>query len=119
MQNILIDFDLLQEKAARNLAESIQSETNSLELNRRVAACFKANPDPYITNSAALVSPDGLYRDGWGAALNFAATNSSAYARLKPEAKHGKATPFVVWSSGPNQTNEFGFEDDLFLHRQP
>ncbi|MFQ3169065.1 MAG: hypothetical protein ACI8QI_001624 [Limisphaerales bacterium] len=116
MQNILIDFDLLEESDTRTLTESVRHETNSSELNRRIAVFFQGSSDPYITNSARLVSVDGLYRDDWGTPLNFAVTNSFAYGRLKSEAKGRKVTPFTVWSSGQNKTNEFCFKDDLFLH---
>jgi hypothetical protein len=117
MQNIFIDFDLLQEADVNTLAQSVQGVTNALELNRACAAFFTRSTDPYITNSAGYLSVDGLYCDAWGIPLWFAVTNTSMYGRLNPQLKEGKGTPFVIWSSGSNQTNDFGFGDDLFLHR--
>ena len=117
MQNVFIDFDLLEETAVRNLVQSIEREQDSLALNRKVAAFFQRTGDGYVTNSSKLVSNDGLYRDAWGTPLWFVATNSTVYGQLHPQLREGKPTPFTVWSSGPNLTNEFGFDDDISLHR--
>lgn len=114
---VLMDFDVLEESDVHKLVPSIETESDSLVLNRKVAAFLKGTGDSYVTNSIKFANHDGLYCDAWGRPLWFASTNSPVYARLNPEMMKGKPTPFVVWSSGPNGTNDFGFIDDLFLHR--
>jgi hypothetical protein len=89
--------------------------TNSLEMNRTIAKLFKRCDDKDIT-TGRLVSSDGLFHDGWGRPLMFAPTNGSVYGRLNPELK-GMPRSFVVWSAGPNGSNEYGYGDDIFSHQ--
>jgi len=66
MQNVAMDLDLLQNQDSNALVRLTDGEANdSLELNKAVAAVFKASADPYITNSVKSASP-GVFRDAWG-----------------------------------------------------
>jgi len=111
---IVNDTDLWDDEDTKRYGRLPDSGTNSVSLNRKVASAFKGCKDKAIT-SGRLVSSDGLFRDSWGEPLLFSPTNGTNYRRLNPELK-GKPRPYVVWSSGPNRSNEYGYGDDLFSH---
>ena len=117
MQNVFLDLDVLEDDEAQKLSSSVLTMTNSLDLNRECVAFLKASANPYVTNSRGYVSFDGLFRDAWGNPISFTTTNLPEYWRLNPELRSPKPSLFTLWSSGLNRTNEFGFGDDLFLHR--
>ena len=118
MQNLAIDIDLLHESDSNALVRLLARETNTLAMNRKAAGFLKTVTDPYITNSVKLVSSDGLFRDAWGIPLCFTTPSSPEFASLGSELRWTNGIGLVFWSAGPNRTNDFGFGDDLFLHRQ-
>ncbi len=117
MQRISIDLELLGDMDRAKLAVVIGGETNSEKLNRLLSKCLKESGDLYITNAAKSVSKDGLLRDAWGTPLAFALTNDLASTRLNPEIRTRRLPLLYFWSAGANKSNEFGFGDDLFVHR--
>lgn len=114
MTQILNDIDVWNYDDARRYGPLPQSETNSVELNRKVARIFAESADRTI-QSGHLASPDGVFRDGWGNPLMFITTNNPACQRLKPDLR-SKARPLIIWSAGPNGVDEYGYGDDLFSH---
>lgn len=116
MDILLRCIEMREEVDVSKLAESIKPEEDSLLLNRRIAAFLRASSDPDITNSLKSISSDGLFRDAWETPLLFLSTNSVYYEKLNPVLKD-HPRPFALWSAGRNRTNEFGYGDDIFLHR--
>jgi hypothetical protein len=111
---VLNDVDLWNDEDAKQYGPFPTNGMDSVSLNRAVAGLFKFCGDKDI-QSGKLVGSDGLFRDAWGQPLVFISTNSPSYERINPELK-GKARPFVIWSAGPNQTDEYGFGDDIVSH---
>lgn len=110
IQNIGFHFDLAADSDASEFATSLKNETNSSVINRQIAAFLKERSN----NTRPLnISSNGMLQDGWGTPLFFAMTNSSIYQNVNSSISNERR-PFVVWSAGRNQTNEFGFSDDVF-----
>jgi hypothetical protein len=88
-----------------------ENQLDSLTINRIIAALLK---DKSSNVEPIQVSTNGLLCDGRGTPLLFALTKSVTYEQLRHEVADSGLRPFVVWSAGPNRTNEFGFGDDIF-----
>lgn len=109
MHYILQAYDL----AAGDLQTSdhlIGSNLDSITINRRLSALIKGTKGAVPT---AAVSSNGELIDAWGTPFLFAETNSAFYESLNSDMKHGEHWPFVIWSAGANQANDFGFRDDI------
>jgi hypothetical protein len=119
---ILMDVDLLSgEGTEPSLLARVNGELarmsgeESLTINRKMAVLLKSTGDKDIT-AGRLVAGDGLFYDGWRRPLLFMHTNSVSYEQLNSVLR-GKSRPIVIWSAGPNGTNEFGHGDDIFSGR--
>lgn len=112
---ILTDIDLLGQAGKRQLLQAVETGPDSFTMNQKVGALLKLSGGKEIT-AARLLSGDGLFQDAWGTPLLFMPTNSTSYQLLNPDLK-GKSRPVVVWSAGPNKTNEFGNGDDVVSFR--
>jgi hypothetical protein len=113
--SVLDDFDALGADVTdqQRLIADLVSQTNSFSINQKIASCLRAktnNPRPL--NSFDLTG--GVFRDAWGTSLQFALTKDATNPGLLPLV-NGRLRPFVVWSAGPNRTNEFGLGDDVFI----
>ena len=115
MAEILADIDLLDQNNAGQLFNVAAEGTDSTVINRKLGALFKASGDKDIT-AHRLLSRDGLFYDAWGTAFLFLPTNSTPYQLLNPKLK-GRSRTFIIWSAGPNRTNEFGNGDDVVSYR--
>ena len=83
---------------------------DGLALNR---AIFTLLANKGVKVEGVGVSSNGEFLDEWGTPFLFAITNTTQYDRLNPVMKREK-WPFVIWSAGPNRTNEFGYGDDIY-----
>lgn len=110
--SVLHNFD-----AAENDEEKAQlflmTDQDSLTLNRKVTAFLVAQKD----HVEPLQFVNGILVDAWQNPLLFATSNAVAYQRLNPFVKEASTRPFVVWSTGPNGTNDWGFFDDVSIHK--
>jgi hypothetical protein len=88
--------------------------TNSIQMNRVVGTWVAA--DTNVVGKVNL-NPDGLLVDTWGTPLNFelrSKQNLQISGELLKQAIEGETNGLLVWSSGPNRTNEYGSGDDVF-----
>jgi len=113
--SVLDDFDALGLNISdqQHLIADLVSQTNSFSINHKLTSCLTAkldNPRPLKNFD----SSGGVFRDAWGTPLHFELTKDATNPGLLPLA-NGRSRAFVVWSSGPNRTNEFGFGDDVFI----
>ena len=109
-RRVLIRIDLLEPADVASLLTN--GNTDSLSLNRKTAALL-LHQKVGGELPGKLISRDGLFHDGWESPLVFATTNDISFTRLNPRLKW-KPRALIVWSPGPNKTNEFGFGDDVF-----
>lgn len=91
----------------------LNSTNSSFDLNRKFVATVQAQKIEDSHSMHSIVSADGLIYDKWGSPLLFALSNSPSYEKLNPRLKR-RARPVVVWSAGPNGTNDWGSGDDVF-----
>jgi hypothetical protein len=64
------------------------------------------------TNIASVTNLSGV-KDGWGNPVVFMWRSALTSATVSPGLM-SKRFPVIIWSTGPNGSNEFGFGDDLF-----
>lgn len=112
---ILSDVDMLRDETIGITNFSAASDEESLTINRRLATLFQTSADKG-TSVGRAVAADGLFHDAWGTPLILIHTNNPSYERINPKLQ-GRSRPIVIWSAGPNKTNEFGYGDDVFSYR--
>lgn len=115
MALILGSFDALDDREIFQSGAFWKTEATGLVLNRRIANLFTHTTNT-LAVAGSLVSKDGIFRDAWGTPLQFLLTNDTNYSRVNDTLRK-RSRPFVVWSSGANGSNEFGFGDDVFSYR--
>jgi hypothetical protein len=106
------NFDALETNDSQHWISSLQPHADSLAFNRQLVLLLASRTNNFRPLNG-LISPDGLFRDAWGTPLYFLLTNDPTYGEINPQLK-SRGRPFVLWSAGPNLTNELGFGDDLF-----
>lgn len=112
---IVENYDALDEKDAEILARDLRGMTNSSEINHRVSSFLLSKGEiPHPIRS--YVSSNGYLTDFWGKPFILVMTNDTILNNLNVSLKRGNR-PFVMWSSGPNQTNEMGGGDDVFSEK--
>jgi hypothetical protein len=60
-------------------------------------------------------SPSPQVLDGWGQPFHVVYRTNLVHQPKAPPTLLAKTNAVLVWSSGPNKTNEFGNGDDMFL----
>ena len=113
---ILDDFDAvgLDNRAMQNLVVSLKRQSNSVSINQQLAEVLIArtnNPRSLTT----LNLTNGVFHDAWGTPFFFMLTNDLTSSNLISLATYSPARPFVIWSAGPNRSNEFGCGDDFLI----
>lgn len=109
-RQVLIASDLIEFENPSALATV--GNVSSSELNRYVAELFPQFLDTHAFDSG-LVSSEGWIVDAWGQRLEMCTTSDPVTESLN-ERLLGKKRKIIVWSSGENGINDFGFLDDVF-----
>lgn len=111
---ILYEADMRGVADGEGLRKLLNGATDSVAINRAIAAWAMADTNLASRVSVIRVSTDGLILDGWGRPLNFA-LRSAEVPRISPALLNQSETSgLIIWSSGPNGANEFGRGDDIF-----
>jgi len=108
---VLDNYDDLQGPDPQQVESAIKSQTNSLSINKTLLNLMLAKSSNFRPLAGFNLS-DGVFHDGWGTPLIFAFTNNATNSGLIPSVTR---RPFVVWSAGPNRTNEYGSGDDVIV----
>ena len=97
------------------------STISSLEYNRQLAEIFNKSSYSYLKKDLEenhFIAPDGLFYDAFGVPVWFMQTNNADFQKLHPDLKLIKEDfPVIVWSSGQNKSNEFGYGDDIYIEK--
>lgn len=108
---VLDDFDGFNDSEKHQFALTLKNKSDGIFINKTLVTLLQARTNNlrplngyYVTN--------GVFHDAWGTPLLFALTNNATNSGLAPLV-NGHPRPFVVWSAGPNRTNEFGSGDDV------
>ena len=95
------------------------STISSLEYNRQLAEIFNKSSYGYLKKDLEdnhFIAPDGLFYDAFGVPVWFMQTNNADFQKLHSDLKLIKEDfPVIVWSSGQNKSNEFGYGDDIYI----
>jgi len=110
---VLDNFDELEGVNAQQVNSTIMNQSNSLSINKALLTLMISRTNNFRSLDGFNLT-NGVFHDGWGTPLLFALTNNATNSGLAPlVGVHQR--PFVVWSAGPNRTNEYGSGDDVIV----
>jgi hypothetical protein len=115
---ILDDYSGLEDSEQRQFVSTLKTNCDSLSINKTLVAFLRASTNNLRSLNDFDLS-NGVFHDSWGTPLQFALTNNATNMGLAPLVAYNNSRdnprPFVVWSAGPNRTNEFGSGDDVVV----
>ncbi len=102
---------VLETTDGKGISEELESETNSETVQGKwVDLMLHVARNNGIDRNTAY---EQFCHDGYGNLFNVDFQNKSNYASCVGEALTNSNSSIIVWSSGSNTLNEFGFGDDI------
>lgn len=117
LNQIKKNLDILEKGGEYSLEELFGNEKESLEINRQLSKIFQTSTNENggnIFHTSEISVKDGPLCDAYETPLYFTSGSKEWASKVNPLMKP-MSENFFVWSSGKNQSNEFGFGDDIFF----
>jgi hypothetical protein len=117
LAQIKSNLEILEKGGEYSLEELFGNEKESLEINRQLSKIFQTSTKEnggIIFYTSAIPVKDGLLCDAYETPFLFTCESNEWASKVNPLMKP-MSENFFVWSSGKNQSNEFGFGDDIFF----
>lgn len=111
------NLDIFERGGEYSLEELFGVERKSLEINRQLSKIFQTSTNENGGNrfsTSEISVKEGLLCDAYETPFLFTYESNEWASKINPLMKP-MSENFFVWSSGKNQSNEFGFGDDIFF----
>ncbi len=117
LAQIKTNLDILEKGDKYSLEELFGNGRESLGINRQLIEVFQTSTNENGENTfytSAIPVKDGLLCDAYETPFLFTCESNEWASKVNP-LMEPMSENFFVWSSGKNQSNEFGFGDDIFF----
>lgn len=117
LNQIKENLDILEKGDEYSLEELFGNRKESLEINRQLSKIFQTSTNENVVNrfyTSELSVKEGLLCDAYETPFLFTCVSNEWSSKVNPLIEP-MSTNFFVWSAGKNQSNEFGFGDDIFF----